>query len=202
MQRLLRKSDPLSAKKRRKARNVISENGGSSLGIQPMSKQTGIIRDTFSSSILFSSPSGTNLQENNESAKPDNGHSRNNVLALLPATTAITSTISPQLKDVTASASQGLSSSELESIKREAAAAANIAAKKAFTEKMQELLTKLNVPIKEHSRLIQDCDDFSIHSTSDDESTLLDSNSCAYPSDIDLNKLFNNTMTKSFSATP
>jgi len=169
-----------------------------------MSKQTGIIRDTFSSSILFSSPSGTKVQENNESAKPDNRHSKNNVLALLPATTAITSTISPQLKDVTASASasQGLSSSELESIKREATAAANIAAKKAFTEKMQELLTKLDVPIKEQSRLIQDCDDFSIHSTSDDESTLLDSNSCAYPSDIDLNKLFNNTMTKSFSATP
>ncbi len=200
MQRLLQKSDPLSAeKKRRKARNVISE-GGSSLGIQPMSKHTGTTRETFSSSILFSSPSGTVEEESHEFSKLENRNSRNDVLALIPATAATTSTIASatshfpsQLKNASSSASQGLRSSELDSIKREAAAAAKIAAYKAFTKKMQELLTLRNIPVNEQSRIIRDCDDLSIHSTSDNESQLSDMKSRAYPSDIDLSMMFDNT---------
>jgi len=57
-----------------------------------------------------------------------------------------------------------LSTNQLEEIKREAAKAARVAAEEAFTKRMEELVSTLNVSEDEKNRLLED-DDMSFHST-------------------------------------
>lgn len=165
----------------------------SSLGIQPMSKQMAQQESqqaiteigTFSSSILF----GAIQEEKQEqctmkpqrnqgmmlatriscdddysvTSKSNSSEDRLQEKMTVPLEDDASTT---SLSKIKKSESGGLTLEQLEQIKREAAAAARLAAEEAFAQRMQELVEELNVSPDEKARIVEDpSDDLSFHSS-------------------------------------
>jgi hypothetical protein len=193
MKRLLQRTDPLLGfdKKSGSSKKVVtaSNSQSTSLGIQPMFKQ--MAQDegqqaiteigTFSSSILF----GAIHEEKQEpcvmaprrkhgimlatrsscdddysvSSKYNSSQDKMNAPMDGDASTA-------SINKIAISRSGGLTMEQIEEIKREAAAAARLAAEEAFALRMQELVEELNVSPDEKARMVEEpLDDLSFHST-------------------------------------
>mmetsp|Transcript_413 Transcript_413/g.699 ORF Transcript_413/g.699 Transcript_413/m.699 type:complete len:913 (-) Transcript_413:118-2856(-) len=189
MKRLLQRTDPLlEFGKRNDSKNAVNatnSQSSTSLGIQPMSKQTVQQQQdqqaiteigTFSSSILFGA-----IQEDKEvecdMAPPRRSH------GIMLATrrpchdddysvssikyNSSTEDICQQKINVPKpESSGGLTMEQLDEIKREAAEAARLAAEEAFALRMQQLVEELNVSPDEKARIVgEPLDDVSFHST-------------------------------------
>ena len=82
-----------------------------------------------------------------------------------PSTTPDVADVKKQLvEEIPANASTGLSAEQLDSIKREAAGAARIAAEEAFAMRMEELVETLNISSTEKARILQEPCDVSFYS--------------------------------------